>query len=73
MFFKKIDFSNYEPTDQDTLRACFDELTLSGYDILEHDELRVLAEYKAEKFKNFMRPLFDASLITNEITIKIGE
>ena len=36
MFFKKIDFSKYEPTDQDTLRACFDELTLSGYDILEH-------------------------------------
>ena len=58
MFFKKIDFSNYEPTDQDTLRACFDELTLSGYDILESDELRVLAEYKAEKFKNYMRPLF---------------
>ena len=58
---------------QDTLRACFDELTLSGYDILESDELRVLAEYKAEKFKNYMRPLFDKTLITNEITIKIGE
>ena len=41
--------------------------------MLTDDELRVLAEYKAEKFKNFMRPLFDASLITNEITIKIGE
>ena len=47
MFFKKIDFSKYELTDQDTLRACFDELELSGYDILEKDELRVLAEYKA--------------------------
>ena len=58
MFFKKIDFSKYELTDQDTLRACFDELELSGYEILEKDELRVLAEYKAEKFKNFMRPLF---------------
>jgi len=37
MFFKKIDFSKYEPTDQDTLRACFDELELSGYDILEKE------------------------------------
>ena len=72
MFFKKIDFSKYEPSDQDTLRACFDELTLSGYDILESDELRVLAEYKAEKFKNFMRPLFGETPST-EISIKIGE
>ena len=40
---------------------------------LSDDELRVLAEYKAEKFKNYMRPLFDATQITNEITIKIGE
>ena len=57
MFFKKIDFSKYEPTDQDTLRACF-------------DELRVLAEYKAEKFKNFMRPLFGETPST-EISIKM--
>ena len=49
---------------------CFDELTLSGYDILEHDELRVLAEYKAEKFKNFMRPLFGETPST-EISIKM--
>ena len=70
MFFKKIDFSNYEPTDQDTLRACFDELTLSGYEILDQDELRVLAEYKAEKFKNFMRPLFGETPST-EISIKM--
>ena len=41
--------------------------------MLTDDELRVLAEYKAEKFKNYMRPLFDATQITNEITIKIGE
>ena len=41
--------------------------------MLSDDELRVLAEYKAEKFKNYMRPLFDETLITNEITIKIGE
>ena len=46
--------------------------TLSGYDILESDELRVLAEYKAEKFKNFMRPLFGETPST-EISIKIGE
>ena len=72
MFFKKIDFSKYELTDQDTLRACFDELELLGYEILEKDELRVLAEYKAEKFKNFMRPLFGETPST-EILIKIGE
>ena len=71
MFFRKIDFSKYEPTDQDTFRACFDELTLLGYDkILEHDELRVLAEYRAEKFKNFMRPLFSETPST-EILIKM--
>ena len=71
MFFKKIDFSNYELTDQDTLRACFDELELSGYEILEKDELRVLAEYKAEKFKNFMRPLF-GEIPSTKISINMG-
>ena len=73
MFFKKIDFSDYELTDKGTFQACLDELKGSSYEMLTDDELRVLAEYKAEKFKNYMRPLFDATQITNEITIKIGE
>ena len=70
MFFKKIDFSKYEPTDQDTLRACFDELKLSGYEILEKDELRVLAEYKAEKFKTLC-DLYLVKLRQLEILIKM--
>ena len=73
MFFKNVDFSDYELTDKGTFRAWLDELKGSSYEMLSDDELRVLAEYKAEKFKNYMRPLFDATQITNEITIKIGE
>ena len=73
MFFKNVDFSDYELTDKGTFRACLDELKGSSYEMLTDDELRVLAEYKAEKFKNYMRPLFDATQITSEITIKIGD
>ena len=72
MFFKKIDFSEYEPTDQGTFQACLDELKGSSYEMLSDDELRVLAEYKAEKFKNYMRPLFDETP-TVSMYIKIGE
>ena len=73
MFFKNVDFSDYPIKDKGTFDACLDELKGSSYEMLSDDELRVLAEYKAEKFKNYMRPLFDATQITNEITIKIGE
>ena len=73
MFFKNVDFADYPLTDQGTFQACLDDLKGSSYEMLSDDELRVLAEYKAEKFKNFMRPLFDATLITDKITIKIGE
>ena len=73
MFFKNVDFSDYPLTDKGTLYACLDELKGASYEMLSDDELRVLAEYKAEKFKNYMRPLFDATQITNEITIKIGD
>ena len=73
MFFKNVDFSDYELTDKGTFRACLDELKGSSYEMLSDDELRVLAEYKAEKFKNYMLPLFDATQITSEITIKIGD
>ena len=73
MFFKNVDFSDYPLTDKGTFDACLDELKGSSYEMLTDDELRVLAEYKAEKFKNYMRPLFDATQITSEITIKIGD
>ena len=73
MFFKNVDFSDYPLTDKGTFDACLDELKGSSYEMLSDDELRVLAEYKAEKFKNYMRPLFDATHITNEITIIFGE
>ena len=70
MFFKNVDFSDYELTDQGTFQACLDELKGSSYEMLTDNELRVLAEYKAEKFKNFMRPLFGETPST-EISIKI--
>tara|TARA_B100000424_G_C22570306_1_gene321806 strand:+ start:199 stop:417 length:219 start_codon:yes stop_codon:yes gene_type:complete len=70
MFFKNVDFSDYELTDQGTFQACLDELKGSSYEMLTDNELRVLAEYKAEKFKNFMRPLFGETPST-EISIKM--
>ena len=72
MFFKNVDFADYPLTDQGTFHACLDELKGSSYEMLSDDELRVLAEYKAEKFKNYMRPLFDETP-TVSMYIKIGE
>jgi len=71
MFFKNVDFSNYPLTDRGTFEACLDELKSSSYEMLTDDELRVLAEYKAEKFKNYMRPLFGETPST-EISINMG-
>ena len=67
MFFKKIDFSKYEPTDQDTLRACFDELELSGYEILEKDDflLRPRMSRIYYKKKYFDYPLKASNALFN--------
>ena len=54
------------------LQASIDELTARGYtQLLEEDELRVLAQYHLEKFKNWMRPLMDPDAISSEITIQM--
>ena len=39
--------------------------------LLEEDELRALAQYHLEKFKNWMRPLMDPDAISSEITIQM--
>ena len=56
-FFKHIKLHEYDLTDKGVSQACYDEMKLDGY-ILPEDELRVLADYKREQFKDYMRPLF---------------
>ena len=54
------------------LQASVDELTARGCaDLLEDDELKALAQYHLEKYKNMMRPLFDRDAISSEITIEM--
>ena len=42
-----------------------------GAEVLEEDELEILAKYHLEKFKNWMRPLMDPDAISSEITIQM--
>ena len=70
--YKHVSPHDYETTYTDMLRASTDELTARGYtQLLEEDELRVLAQYHLEKFKNWMRPLMDPDAISSEITIQM--
>ena len=70
--YRHINIHNYEVDDKDMLRASVDELTARGYaKVLEEDELKVLAEYHLEKFKNWMRPLMNPDYISTEITIQM--
>ena len=70
--YKHVKPHEYETTDKDMLQASIDELTARGYtQLLEEDELRVLAQYHLEKFKNWMRPLMDPDAISSEITIQM--
>ena len=63
---------NYETRDKDMLQASVDELTARGCaQLLEEDELKALAQYHLEKFKNWMRPLMDPDAISSEITIQM--
>ena len=56
---------------EDLLQASVDELTARGYaKLMEEDELKVLAQYHLEKFKNWMRPLMDPDAISSEILYK---
>ena len=70
--YRHVNIHNYEVDDKDMLRASVDELTARGYaKVLEEDELKVLAEYHLEKFKNWMRPLMNPDYISTEITIQM--
>ena len=70
--YKHVDIHSYETTHRAMLQASTDELTARGYaKVLEEDELKVLAEYHLEKFKNWMRPLMNPDYISTEITIQM--
>ena len=70
--YKHVDIHSYETTHRAMLQASVDELTARGCaDILEEDELKALAQYHLEKFKNWMRPLMNPDYISTEITIQM--
>ena len=70
--YRHVNIHKYDVNDKDLLRASIDELTARGCaDILEEDELKALAQYHLEKFKNWMRPLMDPDAISSEITIQM--
>ena len=57
--YRHVKPHEYETTYKDMLQASTDELIARGYaKLLEEDELKVLAQYHLEKFRNYMRPLF---------------
>ena len=70
--YRHVNIHNYETEHEDMLRASTDELTARGYaELLEEDELKILAKYHLEKFKNYMRPMFDKDAISTELVIKM--
>ena len=70
--YRHVNIHKYEVNDEDMLRASVDELTARGCaELLEEDELKALAQYHLEKFKNWMRPLMDPDAISSEITIQM--
>ena len=70
--YRHVNIHKYEVNDRDLLRASVDELTARGCaELLEEDELKALAQYHLEKFKNWMRPLMDTDAISSEITIQM--
>ena len=69
--YRHVNIHKYEVNDTDLLRASVDELTARGCaELLEEDELKALAQYHLEKFKNWMRPLMDPDAISSEIIYK---
>ena len=70
--YRHISIHNYDKNNETMLQASVDELTARGCaDLLEDDELKALAQYHLEKYKNMMRPLFDRDAISSEITIEM--
>ena len=76
--YRHVKVHEYETTHRDMLRASTDELIARGYaQILEEDELKVLAQYHLEKFRNWMAPLFRGEdedvedVVSSEIPIQM--
>ena len=76
--YRHVHPHSYDTTYRGMLQASTDELSARGYDkILEEDELKVLAQYHYEKFRNFMAPLFTEEgqeiedVVSDEITIQM--
>ena len=57
MFFNHVELHKYDLTNKGISQACYDELVASGNNSSE-EQLRVLADYMREQFKDYMRPLF---------------
>ena len=76
--YRHVKPHSYDTTYRGMLQASTDELTARGYNkILEEDELKVLAQYHLEKFRNWMAPLFRGEdedvedVVSSEITIQM--
>ena len=71
-YWKHISLHKYDTSERGFTQAAYDELVAKGYSkVIEEDELKVLAEYHLEKFKNWMRPLMNPDYISTEITIQM--
>ena len=73
--YRHISIHNYDRNNETMLQASVDELTARGCaDLLEDDELKALAQYHLEKFKNMMRPMFHGyDSVSSHITIKMPD
>ena len=62
-FFHYVEFTDYELTEEDTLRCCYDEVVAEAQDtgdfpMYSEAGLWSAASFKLQDFKNWMRPLF---------------
>ena len=62
-FFHYVEFTDYELTEADMLRCCYDEVVAEAKDTGDYPmygeaALWSAASFKLQDFKNWMRPLF---------------
>ena len=62
-FFHYVEFTDYELTEADMLRCCYDEVVAEAKDtgdfpMYSEAGLWSAASFKLQDFKNWMRPLF---------------
>ena len=62
-FFHYVEFTDYELTESDMLRCCYDEVVAEAKDtgdfpMYSEAGLWSAASFKLQDFKNWMRPLF---------------